>query len=131
MLALLSKNNPDAITAFRAHPGMLLKEDDFVATRINWEPKPNNIRSIAEELNLGLDSFVFIDDSPHEREAMRRMCPELSVPELPDDPAARPQWLRALVDDLADAADRGGRAPQRHVHRREAAHGPARQRGQL
>lgn len=97
LLALLSKNNPDAISAFSTHPGMLLKEDDFVATRINWEPKPGNIRSIAEELNLGLDSFVFIDDSPHEREAMRRMCPELTVPELPADPASRPLWLRALA----------------------------------
>jgi FkbH-like protein len=97
LLALLSKNNPDAITAFSAHPGMLLKEDDFVATRINWEPKPVNIRSIAKELNLGLDSFVFIDDSPHEREAMRRMCPELVVPELPADPASRPHWLRGLA----------------------------------
>ena len=97
LLALLSKNNPDAITVFSAHPGMLLKEDDFVATRINWEPKPDNIRSIAAELNLGLDSFVFIDDSPHEREAMRRMCPELTVPELPADPASRPHWLRALA----------------------------------
>jgi FkbH-like protein len=97
LLALLSKNNPDAITAFSTHPGMLLKEDDFVATRINWEPKPGNIRNIAEELNLGLDSFVFIDDSPHEREAMRRMCPELTVPELPADPASRPLWLRALA----------------------------------
>jgi FkbH-like protein len=75
---------------------MLLKEDDFVATRINWEPKPANIRSMAEELNLGLDSFVFLDDSPHEREAMRRMCPELAVPEMPTDPAARPLWLRSL-----------------------------------
>ena len=97
VLVLLSKNNPDAITAFSTHAGMLLKEDDFVATRINWEPKPGNIRSIAEELNLGLDSFVFIDDSPHEREAMRRMCPELTVPELPADPAMRPLWLRALA----------------------------------
>ena len=97
VLVLLSKNNPDAITAFSTHPGMLLKEDDFVATRINWEPKPGNIRSIAEELNLGLDSFVFLDDSPHEREAMRRMCPELTVPELPADPAMRPLWLRALA----------------------------------
>ena len=97
LLVLLSKNNPDAISAFSTHKGMLLKGDDFVATRINWEPKPLNIRSIAEELNLGLDSFVFIDDSPHEREAMRRMCPEPLVPELPDDPALRPQWLRALA----------------------------------
>ena len=97
VLVLLSKNNPDAISAFSTHKGMLLKADDFVTTRINWEPKPLNIRSIAEELNLGLDSFVFIDDSPHEREAMRRMCPEPLVPELPDDPALRPQWLRALA----------------------------------
>jgi FkbH-like protein len=97
LLALLSKNNPDAISAFRTHPGMLLREDDFVATRINWEPKPVNIRSLAEELNLGLDSFVFLDDSPHEREAMRRMCPELVVPELPADPALRPIWLRSLA----------------------------------
>ena len=97
LLALLSKNNPDAITAFKTHPGMVLKEDDFVAIRINWEPKPLNVRSMAEELNLGIDSFVFIDDSPHEREAMRRMCPELSVPEMPEDPAARPAWLRSLA----------------------------------
>ena len=97
LLAVLSKNNPDAISVFSTHKGMLLTEHDFVATRINWEPKPVNIRSIAEELNLGLDSFVFIDDSPHEREAVRRMCPEPLVPELPEDPALRPQWLRALA----------------------------------
>jgi FkbH-like protein len=96
LLVLLSKNNPEAITALNVHPGMLLKKDDFVATRINWEPKPDNIRNIAEELNLGLESFVFIDDSPHEREAMRRMRPEVTVPELPADPASRPLWLRAL-----------------------------------
>ena len=118
LLALLSKNNPDAITAFKTHPGMVLKEDDFVAIRINWEPKPLNVRSMAEELNLGIDSFVFIDDSPHEREAMRRMCPELSVPEMPEDPAARPAWLRSLRHDLADAADGGGRPAQRSVCRR-------------
>ncbi len=96
LLALLSKNNPDAITAFADHPGMLLKEDDFVAIRINWEPKAANIQSLAQELNLGLDSFVFLDDSPHERDAMRRVLPDVIVPELPDDPAARPFWLRRL-----------------------------------
>lgn len=97
LLAILSKNNPDAVTAFRDHPGLLLREDDFVGMRINWEPKPDNIRSLAADLNLGLDSFVFLDDSPHERAAMRRMCPEVVVPELPDDPAARPSWLRRLA----------------------------------
>ncbi len=97
LLVALSKNNPDAITAFQTHAGMLLQPDDFAATAINWEPKPDNIRKIAAELNLGLDSFVFLDDSPHEREAMRRLCPEVSVLEMPADPAERPLWLRRMT----------------------------------
>lgn len=97
LLVALSKNNPDAITAFEQHPGMALRPDDFAARAINWQPKPENIRQIAKELNLGLDSFIFLDDSPHEREAMRRLCPEVRVPEMPADPAARPRWLRGLT----------------------------------
>jgi FkbH-like protein len=97
LLVGLSKNNPDAIEVFSNHPGMALKADDFVATAINWEPKPDNIRRLAAELNLGLDSFVFLDDSSQEREAMRRMCPSVSVPEMPADPARRPLWLRSLA----------------------------------
>lgn len=97
LLVALSKNNPDAITVFERHPGMVLKEADFAATAINWNPKPQNIRQIASELNLGLDSFIFIDDSPHEREAMRRLAPEVIVSELPTDPARRPFWLRQLA----------------------------------
>lgn len=98
LLVALSKNNPDAITAFEQHPGMALRSDDFAARAINWQPKPENIRQIAKELNLGLDSFIFLDDSPHEREAMRRLCPEVRVPEMPADPAARPGWLRGLTE---------------------------------
>lgn len=97
LLVALSKNNPDAITAFADHPGMALAADDFAATAIDWQPKPDNIKRIARELNLGLDSFLFLDDSAHEREAMRRMCPEVVVPELPADPAERPGWLRSLA----------------------------------
>jgi FkbH-like protein len=74
-----------------------LKSDDFVATAINWEPKPDNIRRLAADLGLGLDSFVFLDDSPQEREAMRRICPSVRVPEMPADPARRPLWLRSLA----------------------------------
>jgi FkbH-like protein len=96
LLAGLSKNNADALSVFERHPGMALRPDDFAAVAINWEPKPENIRRLAAELNLGLDSFVFLDDSPHEREAMRQLCPEVLVPELPDDPAERPLWLRSL-----------------------------------
>jgi FkbH-like protein len=97
LLVALSKNNPDAMTVFGRHPGMVLRKEDFAATAVNWQPKPENVRQISTELNLGLDSFVFIDDSPHEREAMRRLCPEVMVPEPPADPAQRPSWLRRLT----------------------------------
>jgi FkbH-like protein len=97
LLVALSKNNPDAMTVFGQQPGMVLKKEDFAAAAVNWRPKPENIRQVSTELNLGLDSFVFIDDSPHEREAMRRLCPEVVVPELPADPALRPSWLRRLT----------------------------------
>lgn len=97
LLVGLSKNNPDALSVFERHPGMALRASDFTATAINWEPKADNIRKLATDLNLGLDSFVFLDDSPHEREAMRQLCPEVLVPELPADPAERPTWLRRLT----------------------------------
>ncbi len=97
ILAILSKNDPAAITAFADHPGIIMQEDDFVAHRINWVPKPQNIRELASEINVGLDSFIFLDDSPHEREAMRALAPEVLTPELPDDPAQRPAFLRALA----------------------------------
>ncbi len=97
LLVALSKNDPDAMTVFARRPGMALKPEDFAATAVNWQPKAENVRRVADELNLGLDSFVFLDDSPHEREAMRRLAPEVMVPELPADPAQRPFWLRRLT----------------------------------
>jgi FkbH-like protein len=96
LLVGLSKNNEDALNVFDTHPGMLLNRDDFVATAVNWAPKPDNIQKIASDLRIGLDSVLFLDDSPHERTAMRRMCPDVIVPELPADPAQRPSWLRSL-----------------------------------
>lgn len=96
ILVGLSKNNEDALDALTAHPGMLLTRDDFVAAAVNWDPKPDNIRKIASDLRIGLDSILFLDDSPHERSAMRRMCPDVVVPEMPSDPAQRPSWLRSL-----------------------------------
>jgi FkbH-like protein len=97
LLVALSKNDPDALTVLARHPGMVLRPEDFAAKAVNWAPKPENIRHLAAELNLGLDSFVLLDDSPHEREAMRRLAPEVVVPELPADPALRPAWLRRLT----------------------------------
>ncbi len=94
LLVILSKNDEDVLNVFDEHPGMVLRRDDFVGHRINWNLKSDNIRSLAQELNLGLDSFVFLDDSPHEREAMRHLAPEVRVPELPADPAVRSDFLR-------------------------------------
>ncbi|HOO32409.1 MAG TPA: HAD-IIIC family phosphatase [Thermotogota bacterium] len=88
LLAVCSKNNPDdAMEVIRKHPHMVLREEDFVSFRINWEPKPKNVAEIAAELNIGIDSLVFIDDNPVEREAVRENLPEVTVPEFPKDTA--------------------------------------------
>lgn len=96
LLAICSKNNPeDALAVFNRHPGMVLKLAHFAAQRINWEPKTANIRSLAEELNIGLDSMVFLDDNPVERARVRAELPQVLVPELPTDPA---QYRTALLE---------------------------------
>jgi len=96
LLAICSKNNPaEALAVFDQHPAMVLKRSHFAAQRINWEPKPANIRSIAQELNIGLDSIVALDDSPVERAAIRAEVPQVLTPELPADPA---EYRAALLD---------------------------------
>jgi FkbH-like protein len=88
LLAVCSKNDPDAAKApFGEIRDMALKLDDFAAFRASWDAKPGQIRAIAEELNLGLDSFVFVDDNPAERALMRRECPEVLTIPLPSDPS--------------------------------------------
>ena len=89
ILAVVSKNNTeDALDGINNHPDMVLRENDFVAIKANWEPKPVNIEVLSKELNLGLDSFVFIDDNPVEREAVKIALPPVIVPEFPKDTAA-------------------------------------------
>lgn len=86
ILAVVSKNNrEDALAGINEHPDMLLRENDFVAIKANWELKPVNIDNLAKELNLGLDSFVFIDDNPVEREAVKIALPQVNVPDFPQD----------------------------------------------
>jgi FkbH-like protein len=86
VLAIASKNEESvALEAIRKHPEMVLKEDDFVAWRINWNDKAANIASIAKELNLGLQSVVFLDDNPVERGRVREQLPEVLVPDWPED----------------------------------------------
>lgn len=87
-LAIASKNDEDlALRAFAELPAMVLRPDDFVAHRINWNPKWANIRELAEDLNLGLGSVLFVDDNPVEREQVRLNVPEVKILELPSDPA--------------------------------------------
>jgi FkbH-like protein len=88
LLAICSKNNSqDALEAIRRHPAMRLREEHFAAMRINWEDKASNLRTLAEELNIGLDSMIFLDDSPTERAWVRQACPEVLVPDWPEDPS--------------------------------------------
>ncbi len=85
LLALCSKNEEsDVWSAFKETPEMLLTLDDITTTRINWESKSANIRSMASELNLGLDSFVFIDDDPIQCGEVIANCPEVLVLQRPD-----------------------------------------------
>jgi FkbH-like protein len=87
LLAVCSKNNAfDVEEILEKHPGMLLRPDHFAAVRINWQDKAQNLREIADELNLGVDSLVFVDDNPAERQLIRMTLPEVTVIELPADP---------------------------------------------
>ena len=87
ILAVVSKNDEStALEAMRSHPEMVIGPDDLAAWRINWRDKARNVAELAAELNLGLDSFVFIDDNPSERGRVREALPEVLVPEWPEDP---------------------------------------------
>ena len=88
LLAVCSKNDFDkAVEPFEKHPEMALRRDDLVSIKANWEPKSENLRSMAAELNLGLDSFVFVDDNPAEIEIVRQFAPEVTTILLGPDPA--------------------------------------------
>jgi FkbH-like protein len=88
ILAVCSKNNEaDAKAPFVDHPEMVLRLDDIAIFAANWSTKVDNLREIARRLNIGLDSMVFVDDNPVEREHVRRSIPEIEVPEMPADPA--------------------------------------------
>jgi len=96
ILCVSSKNDEAiALDAFRNHPEMILKEDDIVAFRVNWDDKAANIKAIADTIDLGLDAFVFLDDNPAERKRVRDALPAVAVPELPEDPSDWPSVFQA------------------------------------
>jgi methylmalonyl-CoA epimerase len=95
ILAVCSKNNPaDAMEVFEKHDGMLLRPQHIACFRVNWKDKATNLREIAQELNIGIDSLAFFDDNPAEREIVRQHVPEVMVLDVPRDPAFYARALR-------------------------------------
>ncbi|UAK25059.1 HAD-IIIC family phosphatase [Sphingomonas nostoxanthinifaciens] len=97
ILAVCSKNDEaNALEAFEKHPEMKLRRGDIACFIANWQDKATNLREIARQLNIGIDSLVFVDDNPFERNIIRRELPMVEVPELPEDPTT-------YVNTVADA----------------------------
>ena len=123
LLAVNSKNNPeDALDVIRTHEAMVLRESDFSAIRINWLPKSENMISIASELNIGVDSLVFVDDNPDERERMRQILPSVFTVDMPKDPALYRKALERLpeLQTLAVTTEDVGRVERyREIRQRE------------
>lgn len=93
LLAVCSKNDPDVARSGFAHPDTVLTFEDFAVFKANWEPKDRNIQAIALELNLGLDSFVFVDDNPAERAMVSAQLPAVTVPDIGSEVALYPAIL--------------------------------------
>ena len=97
LLALNSKNNERDVLEFMADsPNMILREEHIAAHRINWRDKAGNLSELAQELNIGLDSIVFIDDSPVECALVSSLLPEVQVERFPEDPLAIPDFISNL-----------------------------------
>lgn len=100
ILAIASKNNhEDAVSVISRHKDMVLRESDFVLMKINWNTKIQSIREIADELNIGLDSIIFIDDSRFERESVAVELPDVLVPEFPKDTSRLPDFINEIYRD--------------------------------
>ena len=97
IITILSKNNEhDVWNVFQSHTSMVLRKKDIVSWKIDWNEKYKNIKAIAKELDLGLDSFVFWDDNPIERDQMKRFVPEVVTVDVPDDISSWPDLLKNL-----------------------------------
>ncbi|MHA1657477.1 MAG: HAD-IIIC family phosphatase [Candidatus Heimdallarchaeota archaeon] len=101
ILTVVSKNNEqDALDVFEKHKDMVLKRDDFALMKINWDPKSKNLMELAKELNIGIDSIVFIDDNPVERELVKKSIPEIIVPEFPKDTANLVDFAEEIYNEF-------------------------------
>jgi FkbH-like protein len=108
LLCLCSKNDPEAVDALLdTHPDMVLRSSDVIVKQVNWNDKVGNLRQIAQTLNIGLDSLVFVDDSAFECESVRTQLPEVAVFQVPTNLADYPAVI-AQIKDLFLASGEGG-----------------------
>ncbi len=121
VLAVCSKNDDaNARLPFQEHPDMLLREEHIAVFQANWRDKASNLAAIAQALNIGIDSLVFVDDNPAERAIVREHLPQVAVPELPEDPSgyvaavAAGGWFEAIAWSAQD----GERAEQYQANAR-------------
>ena len=99
ILAINSKNNyEDAIKVIKEHPYMILKEEHFASIQINWNDKVSNMKEIVKEINVGIDSLVFFDDDPVNREFIKSVFPEILVVDLLDDPSSYVREIENIID---------------------------------
>jgi FkbH-like protein len=100
ILGIVSKNNEaEALEVFERHEHMVLRKCDFGAMKINWSTKAQSIAELARDLDIGVDSIVFIDDNPVEREAIRTELPEVTVPEFPVDTCELASFFERVYKD--------------------------------
>ena len=123
LLALCSKNNEEDVDAtFRAHPEMPLGPGDFVARRINWDSKAGNLASLADELELGLDTFILVDDNPKEVQEVRAGAPPVLALLLPARAEEIPEFLAHVwAFDRARVTEEDRRRGEMYVQRAERA----------
>ncbi|MGN0377031.1 MAG: HAD-IIIC family phosphatase [Suilimivivens sp.] len=98
MLNVDSKNDEVNAIAGLNHPAGVLKPEDFIIIKANWEPKSKNLAEIASELNIGRDALVFVDDNPREREIIRQQIPEAAVPEITEGEETAPEKYIRILD---------------------------------
>jgi FkbH-like protein len=121
LLAVVSKNDEEvAKQVFLEHPEMLLQWNHLAAARINWEPKSQNIRDLAVELNIGADAMVLFDDNPVERAEVQANAPEVGVVEVPTDPLRYEDalWTSGFFDQVSLSAEDRRRTEMYHAERK-------------
>ena len=117
LLALCSKNQEaDVLAVFEQRPDMILRREHLADWRINWEPKADNLRALATRFNVGLDSFVFLDDNPLECAAVRAACPEVIVLQIPQQQERIPAFLDSVWIFDRTAATREDRTRNQWYH---------------